>query len=150
MKKEKAVDILTRAKERITPKEKWLQCHYAGDSEGHPLTTCDEEAQCWCAVGTLLEEMKIPVYFEEDLYEGHVSEELYHDFNELYTLLTLSAREEWKILEEKEKENHLKGFTERQYLESINDGQYLASTLADPHTTVLALYERTIQNVISS
>lgn len=48
-----AVEVLTEARELITPPERWTRGWYARDAEGREVDATDPNAVCFCSIGAL-------------------------------------------------------------------------------------------------
>lgn len=48
------IDLLKRARERISAPERWTKDWFAKDKDGYPVYAGSQEAACWCIRGAFI------------------------------------------------------------------------------------------------
>jgi hypothetical protein len=71
------IELLRRARERISVPERW--CQYTGslDRGGHPVDAADENAVCWCALAAIGKEAAVAGLFDPKTMDRNTMGDVY-------------------------------------------------------------------------
>lgn len=85
------LEILRRARERLSDPARWTQGAYARDADGFTTAMYDDDAVCWCLVGAISKEtniLNLPWYGDGEKAVNFLSKQvstLVSEFNDTHT-----------------------------------------------------------------